>query len=290
MLDTGLEVSTNDFTSMSAEERKDKFNAIDKSFQQHSGEWLEIMFQKKDYQDMGYNRWNDFVNKELTISDGTARKRRDSFKKTLNLGRKIEPKTETFLKPSMEVLDAELVDVLPLTSGERQEIMKKHIPKSHHKEASQLTDEQLLIIKQRTTDNIKAHWRYYNISDEVYSTYVNKDIKRSTEGQSRLYVDFHTIEGLASVIDNGRDVDQTKWLKDKIKSVHQDMAHVAGNTLRHRQEAEAEERRVEKLPCIKYESSTDLARKCAKLLFDEGLTIKSFQEEVRKAYRDLNIS
>ncbi len=62
------------FSSLSAQDRLDGFNDFASLTYLKQGEMLEIMFQKKDYQDMGYNNFNDYVNAELPFSDRTAKR------------------------------------------------------------------------------------------------------------------------------------------------------------------------------------------------------------------------
>ncbi len=81
-----------EFINGTPAERVIDFNLFDDMTAVVQGEMLEIMFQAKDYQDLGYNNFNDFVDSELNISSSSAKRFRNLYASKVNLTHETESK------------------------------------------------------------------------------------------------------------------------------------------------------------------------------------------------------
>lgn len=288
MLNNIVLATTAEFKNMNAKERVDIFCKFTKTTNELTGEMLEIMFQSKDYQDLGYNNWNIFVTEQLPIGLKQSLSARKAYK---NL--KI-PETENLLKAEeVDAIEAEIeeTEFEPelLSRRELQEIKDKYVPKSHHKSIKDATPEEIVTMQRRVEESGKKnHWKYYIVSDEVFAQYVDEIEQSTHDGTKRINVDLHTLEGLYYLlVVQGRDIDQKIWLKDKIREVRKAIVELSGNNIAKKAKVEAEGRRIDNLPALKYENFSDLARKCAELIASDDSSINHFVDVLRKEYKTI---
>lgn len=283
--------TTAEFRNMSAQERVDIFAKFTNKTNELSGEMLEIMFQKKDYQDLGYNNWNTFVTEKLPIGLKQSLIARKEYK---NL--KI-PETESFLKETkteaVEAIEAELATAEfsgdMLSSEDIQKIKNECVPTSHHNKIKNISGEEALKIKDRVdTGGKKKFWRFYVIIDDIFNTYLSKEREDATGVKGDLTVTMHNLEGLEDLISSGRDVDQDKWLSERRRVLRKDVVDRSGHKMLAKDREEAEERRIAELPSIiDIEDMTDLAKKVALYLFNDGCNKRSFNNVVTEEYNKL---
>ena len=81
-----------EFINGTPAERVIDFNLFDDMTAVVQGEMLEIMFQAKDYQDLGYNNFNDFVDSELSISSSSAKRFRNLYASKVKLTHETDSK------------------------------------------------------------------------------------------------------------------------------------------------------------------------------------------------------
>jgi len=102
-----------EFIDSTAEQRADDIREFDGMSKIALGQMLEIAFQKKDYQVMGYNDFKDYISGEFDFSARTASSRRELYLSSISgSGAKVALGCKTNLKEDEDMGDIEFKDVL----------------------------------------------------------------------------------------------------------------------------------------------------------------------------------
>ena len=295
MLDNVVLATTAEFKDMHPKDRVEIFKQFTNRTNLLSGEMLEIMFQAKDYFELGYSTWKEYVEAELPIGLSTSFEKRAEYKKSLRENTENSFLSESKLKAEkINAIEAEIeeTEFEPdlLAPSELQAIKDICVPRSHHKSIADATPEEITTIQRRVEESgKKSCWKFYIISDDIFKQFIDKVEQETVDGTKRLNVDLHTIEGLHHVIIKGRKVDQEKWLKDKIREVRKDIVYSSGHKQTKKAEEEAETRRLQALPHeeIIIEGVNITARQVAKIIVKYGFGYKVFRKEVLEEWKKL---
>ena len=116
-------IGTEIFKSLSPIDKVARFNEFEALSSALSGEWLEDMFQSKVYQDLGYSKFVNFVEKELHITRGASDHRRATFKKALRPTQDNLHETEKRLKE--DFIEADIIEQLDSIPKQDQSVFKQ---------------------------------------------------------------------------------------------------------------------------------------------------------------------